>query len=164
MLFRSIVASFRSFVQQPPNWSLKRTANYGSQHYDEKPLAIRSTKLSADGKTLTLFGKDANLYAQTEAAGSIDQLIDSLRETYHRPLPAADLLAADIGTALAPLAKVANVEKSLPPDFIAKDGFGITEKARRYLAPLIRGEAPLPYKDGLPRFVRAVPLLGGTAE
>lgn len=35
-------------------WSLKRTANYGSQHYDEKPLALRSAKLSADGKTLTL--------------------------------------------------------------------------------------------------------------
>ncbi|MFN0017750.1 MAG: DUF6797 domain-containing protein [Pirellulaceae bacterium] len=39
---------------QIKTWSLKRTANYGSQHYDEKPLTIRSTKLSAYGKTLTL--------------------------------------------------------------------------------------------------------------
>jgi 6-phosphofructokinase 1 len=54
----------------------------------------------------------------------------------------------------APLAKVANVEKMLPSDFISKDGYGITDKARRYLAPLIRGEAPPPYRDGLPRFVR----------
>ena len=54
----------------------------------------------------------------------------------------------------APLARVANVEKTLPPDFITKDGFGITERARRYLAPLIRGEAPPPYKDGLPNYVR----------
>ena len=30
----------------------------------------------------------------------------------------------------APLAKVANVEKMLPPDFITADGFGITEQAR----------------------------------
>jgi len=54
----------------------------------------------------------------------------------------------------APLVKVANVEKMLPKDFIARDGFGITEKARRYLAPLIRGEDPPPYKDGLPQYVR----------
>ena len=54
----------------------------------------------------------------------------------------------------APLESVANVEKMLPPDFIARDGFGITDKARRYLAPLIRGEAPPPYKGGLPHYVR----------
>ena len=41
-----------------------------------------------------------------------------------------------------------------PAGFIRKDGFGITEKARRYLQPLIRGEAPLPYgRDGLPKYV-----------
>jgi putative heme-binding domain-containing protein len=39
---------------QLKTWSLKRTANYGSKHYDEKPLAIRGTSLSSDGKTLTL--------------------------------------------------------------------------------------------------------------
>jgi ATP-dependent phosphofructokinase / diphosphate-dependent phosphofructokinase len=54
----------------------------------------------------------------------------------------------------APLDKIANVEKMLPPDFITKDGFGITDRARRYLAPLIRGESPPPFKDGLPRYVR----------
>jgi 6-phosphofructokinase 1 len=54
----------------------------------------------------------------------------------------------------APLAKVANVEKTLPRDYISKDGFGITDKARRYLSPLIRGEAPPPFRDGLPQYVR----------
>ncbi|MBO0755727.1 MAG: 6-phosphofructokinase [Bradyrhizobiaceae bacterium] len=53
----------------------------------------------------------------------------------------------------APLSEVANQEKLLPPDFISDDGFGITEAARRYLAPLIVGEAYPPYKDGLPDFV-----------
>jgi len=53
----------------------------------------------------------------------------------------------------APLAKVANVEKKMPRDFITKDGFGITDKARTYLAPLIRGEDYPPYKDGLPQYV-----------
>ncbi|MBK6806419.1 MAG: 6-phosphofructokinase [Betaproteobacteria bacterium] len=54
----------------------------------------------------------------------------------------------------APLTKVANVEKMLPRDFIASDGYGITAKARAYLGPLIKGEAPPPFKDGLPKYVR----------
>lgn len=39
-------------------WSLKRTASYGSKHYDEQALEVRSAKLSADGKTLQLDVKD----------------------------------------------------------------------------------------------------------
>ena len=35
-------------------WSLKRTKNYGSKHYDEHELKIRSVKLSEDKKTITL--------------------------------------------------------------------------------------------------------------
>src|SRR5213078_4306501 len=52
----------------------------------------------------------------------------------------------------APLSEVANQEKLLPPDFISGDGFGITEAARRYLAPLIVGEAYPPFKNGLPDY------------
>ncbi len=54
---------------------------------------------------------------------------------------------------VAPLAKVANVEKFMPRDFITKDGFGITEKCKRYLAPLIQGEDPPRFKNGLPVYV-----------
>ena len=54
----------------------------------------------------------------------------------------------------APLSEVANQEKLLPAEFINADGFGITEAARRYLAPLIVGEAYPPYKDGLPDYVK----------
>lgn len=35
-------------------WSLKRTANYGSKHFNEKLLTIRDATLSSDAKTLTL--------------------------------------------------------------------------------------------------------------
>ncbi|MBS0206194.1 MAG: c-type cytochrome [Planctomycetes bacterium] len=35
-------------------WSLKRTANYGSKHYDEKSLAIASVQLSDDHRTVTV--------------------------------------------------------------------------------------------------------------
>jgi 6-phosphofructokinase 1 len=54
----------------------------------------------------------------------------------------------------APLAKVANVERKMPKSYISRDGFGITAAARRYLAPLIDGEAYPPYKNGLPQYVR----------
>ncbi|MCL4799775.1 MAG: 6-phosphofructokinase [Burkholderiales bacterium] len=57
-----------------------------------------------------------------------------------------------VGT--APLDKVANVEKMMPADFITADGFGITEKCRQYLAPLIQGEDYPPYRNGLPDYVR----------
>jgi 6-phosphofructokinase 1 len=53
-----------------------------------------------------------------------------------------------------PLGEVANKEKKLPPEYITADGFGITEACRRYLEPLIGGEAYPPYKDGLPDYVR----------
>lgn len=55
---------------------------------------------------------------------------------------------------MAPLSKVANVEKMMPADFITTDGFGITQKCRNYLEPLIKGEDYPPYKDGLPTYVR----------
>src|SRR6266853_2270529 len=55
---------------------------------------------------------------------------------------------------VAPLDKIANVEKMLPRNYITADGFGITAKARAYLAPLIRGEDFPPFKDGMPQYVR----------
>ena len=54
----------------------------------------------------------------------------------------------------APLSSVANQEKLLPADFISTDGFGITQAARRYLAPLIVGESYPPFRNGLPDYVK----------
>ncbi len=53
-----------------------------------------------------------------------------------------------------PLSEVANREKKVPREYITPDGFGITEACRRYLAPLVAGEAYPPYRDGLPDYVR----------
>jgi 6-phosphofructokinase 1 len=53
-----------------------------------------------------------------------------------------------------PLAEVANKEKKMPRDFITADGFGITAACRKYLEPLVAGEAYPPYKGGLPDYVR----------
>lgn len=65
-----------------------------------RPDKIRVTRaggfadieLSFDGKTLTLLGKNRNLYTQLDVPGTIDHLVDELKDTYRRPLPAADLL------------------------------------------------------------------------
>ena len=54
---------------------------------------------------------------------------------------------------VADLRDVANVEKFLPRDFITEDGYGITEKCKRYLMPLIRGEDYPRYAAGLPVYV-----------
>ncbi len=54
----------------------------------------------------------------------------------------------------AALGRIANKEKMLPRRYISKDGFGITEAARRYLEPLIKGENYPPYINGLPKVAR----------
>jgi 6-phosphofructokinase 1 len=54
----------------------------------------------------------------------------------------------------APLGRIANKEKMLPRRYITKDGFGITEAARRYLEPLIKGENYPPYVKGLPKVAK----------
>ena len=74
----------------------------------KRPDKIRVTRaggfagveMSFDGKTLTLLGKNLNLYTQLEVPGTIDHLVDELRDTYQRPLPAADLLLSNSYDAL----------------------------------------------------------------
>jgi hypothetical protein len=68
-----------------------------------RPDKIRSARsdgfvddeMSFDGKTLTILGKNLNLYTQLEVPGTIDHLINELHETYNKPLPAADLLLSN---------------------------------------------------------------------
>jgi hypothetical protein len=62
-----------------------------------------NVEMAFDGKTLTLLGKNANIYAQVEVPGTIDQLVDVLRDKYQRPVPAADLLMSDPYKELMPL-------------------------------------------------------------
>lgn len=55
-----------------------------------------------DGQTLTMLGRNLNAYAQVQARGTVDQLVDQLRDKYHRPIPGADLLMASIYDQLMP--------------------------------------------------------------
>ena len=60
-----------------------------------RPDKIRATRTGGfadveflfDGKTLTLLGKNANLYAQHEVPGTIDHLIDELRDRQRETRP-----------------------------------------------------------------------------
>jgi hypothetical protein len=68
-----------------------------------RPNKLRATRtggyadieLVFDGKTATVFGKNINAFAQIDAPGSIDQLIDRLRNQSSLELPGADLLLSN---------------------------------------------------------------------
>lgn len=65
-----------------------------------RPGRVRSTRSTGfadietvfDGSTFTLLGKRANVYMQVPFKGTIETLVDELKDKYRRPLPAADLL------------------------------------------------------------------------
>jgi hypothetical protein len=69
-----------------------------------RPDKIRATRhggfadveMVFDGKTLTLLAKVVNLYGQVDVPGTVDHLINELREKYHRPVPGADLLMSNV--------------------------------------------------------------------
>src|SRR5215471_20083170 len=58
-------------LNRPDKFHLTRTGGFAN------------IEMAFDGKTLTLLGKNTNLYTQVEAPGTIDQLVDLLRDKYH---------------------------------------------------------------------------------
>lgn len=54
------------------------------------------TEMVYDGKTLSILGKGQNAYVQAALPGTIDSLIDALRDKFHRQLPGADLLQSGV--------------------------------------------------------------------
>src|SRR4029453_19046937 len=73
-----------------------------------RPDKLRTTRKTGfsytetvyDGKTLTFLGKGKNVYMQAEVTGTIDSVIDQLRDKFHRQLPGADLLGSNVYDAL----------------------------------------------------------------
>lgn len=69
-----------------------------------RPDKIRATRSAGfvnvemvfDGKTLTILGKDANVYVQVDTPGTIEHVIDELRDKFHKSLPGADLLLPNV--------------------------------------------------------------------
>jgi len=68
-----------------------------------RPDKLRAHRISGhadvtmffDGKTVNIYGKHVNGYAQFDAPGSVDQLLHSLREGHGVALPGADLLLSN---------------------------------------------------------------------
>jgi hypothetical protein len=75
-----------------------------------RPDKIRATRAGGfanveyvfDGNTLAMLAKNANAYSQVEWKGTLDQLVDELRNKFHRPIPGADLLMSNIYDQLMP--------------------------------------------------------------
>ncbi|HEV7336721.1 MULTISPECIES: DUF2092 domain-containing protein [Bosea] len=69
-----------------------------------RPDKVRATRAGGfsdieilfDGKTLTLLGKNVNTYAQIAAPGTVDQIIEELKDKHNRPLPASDILLGSV--------------------------------------------------------------------
>lgn len=84
----TLASSGEAVVNRPDKLSVQRRGGFAD------------VEMIFDGKVLTLFGKSANAYAQLEAPGTIDALIETLREKHNVPVPGADLLMTDIADAL----------------------------------------------------------------
>jgi hypothetical protein len=84
----------RPVAENPENysirvWDLKRTANYGSQHYNERGWEVSDASLSPDGRTVTLevpevsatWGMEIRCFLETPDGQSIERRIHN---TIHR--------------------------------------------------------------------------------
>jgi hypothetical protein len=74
-----------------------------------RPDKLRATRTGGytdvefvfDGKTASVLGKNINAFAQLDAPGSTEQLVDKLRNEYSVALPCADLLGSNSFDALS---------------------------------------------------------------
>jgi hypothetical protein len=99
-----------------------------------------------DGKTLTLYGKDLNVFYQTKVAGSIDDAILAYELETGLPAPGADLLFADPYAVLS-----AGVESSVHHGMSYVDGIechhlAFREKDTDWQIWIKAGDEPLPMK------------------
>ena len=121
---KSLLKAMSDYMASQKSISFEYDANYEVVTKDNQKIAlassgtvaiarpdkIRATRVGGfanvesvfDGKTLTLNGKNANVYTQVEIPGTIDHLVDELKDKYHRPLPAADLLLSNAYDQLMP--------------------------------------------------------------
>jgi len=114
------------------HWAVADYLQRAARHIASATDVEQAYALGKSGVEMALAGKNA-----------IMPTIDRLSNNPYR---------WEIGS--ADLADVANVEKTMPIDFISADGLGITDKCREYLYPLIQGEAYPDYDErGMPRYV-----------
>ncbi|NCC42630.1 MAG: 6-phosphofructokinase [Clostridia bacterium] len=52
-----------------------------------------------------------------------------------------------------PVSEVSNKEKKVPESFINQAGNDVTEEMMEYLRPLVQGETPVIYENGIPKYI-----------
>ncbi len=87
----ALASSGRVEMQRPDKLYARRTGGFAT------------VEAAFDGATLTLLNEASGRYAEIAAPGTVEAVIDALRDNYGRPFPAADLLFADVAAELMPL-------------------------------------------------------------
>lgn len=97
---KSLSVTFDSDIEVITNELQKLQFTSSGQVQLTRPDKIRATRTGGyadvevvyDGKTLTINNKNKSVFAQFDAPGSVDELIDVLRDKYGVVAPGADLL------------------------------------------------------------------------
>jgi len=77
-------SSGQALLSRPDKLRVSRTGGY------------TDVELVFDGKTVTVLGKNINAFAQTDSPGTVDQLIDGIRDKHNIQMPGADLLLSRV--------------------------------------------------------------------
>jgi hypothetical protein len=77
-------SSGQVLLSRPDKVRISRTGGYSD------------VELVFDGKTVTLLGKNVNAFAQADTPGTVDQLIDGIRDQFNISMPGADLLLSRV--------------------------------------------------------------------
>jgi hypothetical protein len=77
-------SSGKLLLRRPDKFRFKRTGGYAD------------IDVTFDGKTLTVYGKNLQSYAQFESPGTVDEIIGRLRDDHNVGAPGADFLVSNV--------------------------------------------------------------------
>jgi hypothetical protein len=127
-------SSGRLLASRPDKLRVSRTGGYAD------------VELVFDGKTISILGKDANVYAQAQVPGTIDQLIDLLRHQHSVDMPGADLLLSNSYDAMMDDVLDAKYIGHGVIDGVECDHLAFRNQDTDWQIWIERGERPIPRK------------------
>jgi 6-phosphofructokinase 1 len=95
----------------------------------------------------------------TEAIGVGEKAVEYALQGKHGIMVTIERQSSDPYEAVYgehPLNEIANIERTIPPTMINKDGNGVTDEFIQYALPLIKGLNEPKYKNGLQQFAKMV--------
>jgi hypothetical protein len=118
-----------------------------------RPSEIKATRTGGyadvemifDGKAVTIFGKNLNGYAQLDAPGTIDQLIDTLRNK-GMAIPGADLLLSNVyGTLIGDVLEAKHIGEGVV-EGVECEHLAFRNQETDWQLWIERGDKPIPRK------------------